>query len=110
MVPLRMGTYWSTQITMEDLINTIITPHFEQTKQSLGLPSSQHSVWKINCWSVHWLVEFPQWMNLHHSNIIIVFIPGRCTGLWQPLDVGIQHILKLSLWKSAHQEIVYEVL
>jgi hypothetical protein len=25
------------------------------------------------------------------SNIIISFIPGGCTGVWQPLDVGIHN-------------------
>jgi hypothetical protein len=43
-----------------------------------------------------------------HPMIIIVFIPGRCTGLWQPLDVGIQRMMKLSMHRSAHSDIVNE--
>ena len=35
---------------------------------------------------------------------------GGCTGLWQPLDVGIQHVLKQSMKWSAHKDIVTEVI
>ncbi|KAF8178771.1 hypothetical protein K438DRAFT_1604426, partial [Mycena galopus ATCC 62051] len=42
--------------------------------------------------------------------IIIIFIPGGCTGVWQPLDVGIQCLLKLSIKRSAHRDVVDEAL
>lgn len=39
--------------TMRILVDTIIAPYFEKTKADLRLPSSQCSVWKIDCWSVN---------------------------------------------------------
>jgi hypothetical protein len=109
MVPSKTGTYWSTEATMESLVDETIAPYFDKTKKDLGLSSTQHSIWKIDCWSVHKSAEFRAWMKKNHPTIIVLFIPGGCTGLWQPLDVGIQRILKLSVRRSAHRDIVREV-
>ncbi|KAJ6602305.1 hypothetical protein B0H10DRAFT_2230189 [Mycena sp. CBHHK59/15] len=57
----------------------------EEVMQELGLPPSQVLIWKINCWSVHKSKEFLVWMK--HPNIIVLFVPGGCTGIWQPLDI-----------------------
>jgi hypothetical protein len=50
--------------------------------------------------------------NLPHTfpTIIVIFVPAGMTGLFQPCDVGFQHILKLSLKKSGHEDVVQEVL
>jgi len=90
MVPLKTRTYWSTEATMESLVNKIIALYFDKTKEELGLPLTQHSIWKIDCWSVHKSAEIRVWIKKNHSTIIVLFIPGGCTGLWQPLDVRIQ--------------------
>ena len=47
-------------------------------------------------------------MRTNHPNIIIDFVPGGCTGVDQPCDVGIQRPLKLSMRKSYHEDIVNE--
>jgi len=108
MVPSKTATYWSTEATMESLVNKMIAPYFNKTKENLGLPSTQHLIWKIDCWSVHKSAEFWVWMKKNHSTIIVLFVPGGCTGLWQPLNVGIQRILKLSVHRSAHRNVVKE--
>ncbi|KAF9529338.1 hypothetical protein CPB83DRAFT_745770, partial [Crepidotus variabilis] len=79
MVPSKTGTYWSTQATMESLVDEIIAPYFDQTKKDLGLAADQHSIWKIDCWLVHKSAEFRAWMKANHPTIIIIFIPGGCT-------------------------------
>ncbi|KAJ6548035.1 hypothetical protein B0H10DRAFT_1851675 [Mycena sp. CBHHK59/15] len=82
----------------------------EEVRQELGLPPSQVSIWKIDCWSVHKSKEFLAWMKKNHPNIIVLFVPGSCTGIWQPLEVSIQRLLKLSMnmkW-SAHRDLVDE--
>ncbi|KAH9991225.1 hypothetical protein BJV74DRAFT_772349 [Russula compacta] len=81
----NMKTYWSTQQTMKELVNKIIALYFEEKKEELNLPTMQCSIWKIDCWSVHKLEEFLSWMKKTHPTIIIIFIPGCCTGVWQPL-------------------------
>ena len=47
-------------------------------------------------------------MKKNHPTIIVLFIPGGCTGLWQPLDIGIQQILKLSIRHAVYHNIVKE--
>ena len=47
--PLWSHTYWSTQATMQLLINDIIAPYFDGQKEKLGLPSTQCSLWMIDC-------------------------------------------------------------
>ena len=58
--------------------------------------------------SVHRSEEFRGWMRTNHPNIILDFVPGGCTGIHQPCDVGIQRPLKLSIRKSYHEDIVAE--
>jgi hypothetical protein len=87
--PSKSWTYWSTQATMKLLVNNIIAPYFDATKGELRLPPTQCLFWTIDCWSVHKSDEFRSWMKKTHPTIIICFVPGGCTGLWQPLDVGI---------------------
>ena len=50
------------------------------------------------------------WMWKTLSTIIIIFVPAGCTALFQPCDVGVQLSVKHSLKKSAHEDIVNEVL
>ncbi|THV00922.1 hypothetical protein K435DRAFT_818166 [Dendrothele bispora CBS 962.96] len=96
--PSKTKTYWSTLETMKRLVNNIIVPYFEQKKCELGIdkPEEQHSIWKIDCWSVHKSREFLNWMKETHPTVIVIFVPGNCTSLFQPLDVGIQRVLKQS--------------
>lgn len=47
------STYWSTQKTMESLVNNIIAPYFASQKRKLGLPETQKAIWQIDVWSVH---------------------------------------------------------
>jgi hypothetical protein len=105
---LNTKTYWSTQQTMKELVNEVIEPYLEKKKNELNLPTTQCSIWKIDCWSVHKSEEFMGWMKKTHPTIIVIFIPGHCTGVWQPLDVGIQRVLKQSIKWSAHKDIVEE--
>ncbi|KIK33737.1 hypothetical protein CY34DRAFT_99092, partial [Suillus luteus UH-Slu-Lm8-n1] len=87
-------TYWSTQETMCSLVDKVIAKYFNQKKEELGLPLMQKIVWQIDAWSVHRLDEFHTWMKNKHPTIILNYVPGGCMGLFQPCDVGIQHIFK----------------
>jgi hypothetical protein len=104
--PLKSETYWSMQATMKSLVNNIIAPYFDGKKEQLGLPETQCALWTIDCWSIHKSEEFCTWMKKAHPTIIICFVPGGCTGLWQPLNVGIQCVLKQSMKQSMHKDIV----
>ena len=49
-------------------------------------------------------------MSLKHPNILLDYVPGRCMGVFQPCNVGMQQPLKLSAKKSYHEDIVNELL
>jgi hypothetical protein len=53
----KSKTYWSTQETMQLLVDHIIAPYFSK-KAKLGLPEDQKAIWKIDIWSVHRSEEF----------------------------------------------------
>jgi hypothetical protein len=103
------GTYWSNQSTMRSYINDIIAPYFDQKKAENGLPASQCSLLQLDVWSVHRSEEFRGWMRTNHPTIILDYVPGGCTGIYQPCDVGIQRPLKLSIKKSYHEDVVQEL-
>lgn len=93
----KTDMYWSTQETMESLVDNIIAPYFEAKKCALRLPPSQKTIWQINVWSVHRLERFRTWMKTHHPSIILQYIPGGCTGILQPCNIRIQWIFKHAL-------------
>lgn len=101
-------TYWSNQETMHAFVNDILAPYFDERKVKLGLPIAQKSLWQIDIWSVRHSEEFWDWMCIKHLNIN--FMPGGCTGVHQPCDVGVQRPLKLSTRKSYHEDIVNDFL
>lgn len=104
------ATYWSNIQTMKDFANRILAPYFNKKKAELKLPPSQKSLWTIDVWSVHRSKEFRGWMKKTHPTIILDFVPGGCTSVAQPCDVGIQRPFKLSLKRSYHEDIVADVV
>jgi hypothetical protein len=103
-------TYWSNQQMMQSFVNKILAPYFDGEKKKLGLPETQCALWQIDVWSVHRSQEFRDWMRNKHPTILIDFVPGGCTGIHQPCDVGIQRPLKLSLKRSYHEDVVNQLL
>ena len=108
--PLKTATYWSTVETMMSFVNNILAPYYDQMKAELGLPEDQCALWYIDCWSVHRGDPFLDWMGHKHPKIIVDFVPAQMTGLYQPCDVGFQHIFKHSTRNLAHEDVVQEVL
>ena len=105
----KTNTYWSTEETMKRLVNDIISPYFARQREKLNLPPKQKAIWFIDCWSVHRSKTFRAWMRRKHSNIIMIYVPGGCTGICQPCDVGIQRLLKHVLKWAYHRDVVDEI-
>ncbi|KAF8594519.1 hypothetical protein BDV93DRAFT_458857 [Ceratobasidium sp. AG-I] len=103
-------TYWSTQLTMQRFVSRILAPYFRAQIKQHGLPASQRCIFQIDCWSVHRSAEFRNWMSEHYPWIIILYVPGGCTGLFQACDVGLQRILKLAIRQASHADVVNETL
>ncbi|KAF8599168.1 hypothetical protein BDV93DRAFT_449716 [Ceratobasidium sp. AG-I] len=104
------STYWSTQATMRRFISDILAPYFLAQRQLHNLPATQRCILQVDCWSVHRSAEFRDWMAANYSWIILQYVPGGCTGLFQACDVGIQRILKLAIRQAAHTDVVSETL
>ncbi|TFK58887.1 hypothetical protein BDN72DRAFT_781457 [Pluteus cervinus] len=104
------STYWSTLATMKEFVNKILAPYYDRVVEELNLPEDQHRLWYIDSWSVHRSAEFLDWMARMHPLIIVLFVPARMTGLFQPCDVGFQRVLKHALKQASHEDVVNEVL
>ena len=95
---------------MHAYVNDILAPYFERKKRENGLPPTQKSLVQLDVWSVHRSAEFREWMRKNHPTIILDYVPGGCTGVHQPCDVGIQRPLKLSIRKTYHEDVVEDLL
>lgn len=107
--PSKTDTYWSTQETMELYVKHILVPYFNKHKQALKRPN-QRCIWLIDVWSVHRSVDFRKFMKDNYPWIIVLYVPGGCTGIFQPCDVGIQRVLKHAIQRTAHAHIVQETI
>lgn len=98
--------YWSNHETMHQYVDQILVPYIKKQKQLHGLPENQKTLWSIDVWAVHRSKEFRTWMKENHLNILLDYIPGGCTGVGQPCDVGIQRPFKLLATRSYHEDVV----
>ncbi|KAF8303338.1 hypothetical protein DL93DRAFT_2121649, partial [Clavulina sp. PMI_390] len=92
---LNPVNYWANHGTMQTYVTKILAPHFRATMDRLGCPPDQEAIWYLDLWPVQTSEEFRSWLWTNYPWIIPVYVPGGCTGLLQPADVGIQRILKL---------------
>ena len=49
-------------------------------------------------------------MKVNYPWILIRYVPGGCTGIFQPCDVGIQRVLKHTMRKTALLHVVNETV
>lgn len=100
-------TYWSNIITMQRWVSKILVPYWNAKKLELNL-DDQECLLQLDVWSVHRSREFQDWVRKTYPWIILDFVPGGCTGLFQPCDVGIQRPLKLAARKSQQNDLLQE--
>lgn len=104
------STYWSNLNMMKNFVTSILNPYFMNEREKEGLLATQKALWQIDVWSVHQSQEFWDWMSANYPNIILDYVPGGCTGLHQPCDVGIQRVFKQSIKRSYHKAVVEEMI
>ncbi|KAF9520600.1 hypothetical protein BS47DRAFT_1370406 [Hydnum rufescens UP504] len=71
----QTDTYWSTLDTMKRYVVSILAPYFTSQKAALKLDPDHECIWQIDVSPVH---------TSEHPYIIIDYIPGGCTGIFQP--------------------------
>ncbi|TFY82142.1 hypothetical protein EWM64_g1870 [Hericium alpestre] len=107
---LNAKNYWSNIPLLEEYLEKIVTSHFSAQKQRLGYPEDQECVVLLDCWSVHRSEEFRNLVRRRWPWLRLRYIPGGCTGLAQPCDVGIQRPYKLSIKRSQLDDIISKTL
>jgi hypothetical protein len=88
--------HWSSQQSMRDYVDVIITPWVSAKREQHKCPDS-HVLLLFDCWSVHKSKEFLDWMKGQYPMYHVVFIPAGCTGKAQPADVVMQRPLKCEI-------------
>ncbi|KIK99616.1 hypothetical protein PAXRUDRAFT_114326, partial [Paxillus rubicundulus Ve08.2h10] len=73
-------------------------------------PNSQECILQLDVWSVHQFVQFHTWLDKHYPWIKDCFVPGGCTGIAHPCNVGIQCQFKLAAKWVQHTNIIEESL
>ncbi|KZV81294.1 hypothetical protein EXIGLDRAFT_628696 [Exidia glandulosa HHB12029] len=95
---------------MKDYARLILAPYFQQAKDRLALDPAQECLLQLDCWSVHRSEEFRAWMETTYPWILLDYVPGGCTGIWQPCDVGIQRGFKHVVRQCQHADVVAETV
>ncbi|KAJ3005260.1 hypothetical protein NUW54_g4424 [Trametes sanguinea] len=98
--------HWSSKETTKKWIAEVLDPYFDrQREQDEELSDNSKGLLVIDVWPVHIAKSLPDdflpWMRVSHKNMIIIFIPGGCTGFFQPVDVGLQRIVKHIVKRAA---------
>lgn len=101
--------HWSNIETMKSYVRHVLAVYFNVQRTQLGC-QDQRCLWIIDCWSVHRSREFRGWMEVNYPWILIRYVPGGCTGVFQPCDVGIQRVLKHAIRKAALSHVVNETI
>jgi hypothetical protein len=86
--------HWSSQETMQQYINHVVEPYFNKRVVEHQLPPDSHMVLVLDVWSVHKSEEFRKFLQEHHPNIHLVFVPPNCTSKLQVADVMLQRPFK----------------
>jgi hypothetical protein len=107
---LNEKNYWSNHTTMKEWVTDILVPFWVTVKADNGLKPDQVCILQLDCWSVHRSAEFRHWMRDTYPWIVLDFIPGGCTGIWQPMDVGLQQPFKACIKHLQNEDAVLETM
>jgi hypothetical protein len=96
-------SHFSTLKTMKEWVENIMVPYVRRIVEEDGLEDDQKAILLLDAYPVHTGEAFRAYVFEDHPNIVLLFIPANCTGIFQPADVGLQrptkHILKRELFQ-----------
>ncbi|KAJ7178437.1 hypothetical protein C8R43DRAFT_942122 [Mycena crocata] len=97
----KKTSHFSTQKTMQEWGEKILIPFIKKIiAEDPDLDDDQMAIAYIDIYPVHISEEFRKVVFEEWGNIILIFVPGNCTGLFQPQDVGLQRVAKHKLKQS----------
>ena len=85
----KQQNYWSTEATMQSYVSDILVPDLLQQMRDLTSLCTRRLSGRL----IAGRFTLRTWMASTYSWIILHYVPGGCTGLFQPCDVGIQRPL-----------------
>ncbi|KAF8538758.1 hypothetical protein BDD12DRAFT_739920, partial [Trichophaea hybrida] len=90
------NSHWSNVPTIQEFFEQIIKPHRQKmiNKQHLPNSASTKSIIFFDCWQVHRSSDMLDWLKTIYDWLITILVRARCTGVFQPCDVGLQHVYK----------------
>ncbi|KAF7333374.1 DDE superfamily protein [Mycena venus] len=104
----KQTSHFSTLKTMKELIQFIIWPHVKAVIDAdPDLDDDQKAIFYIDIYPVHISQAYRQFIFDEYPNIILIFVPGNLTGVFQPQDVGIQRVAKHHLRQSMLEYLVH---
>ena len=89
-------------------MTTTFPPYRQAVVQWLRLSDEQESILQLDVWSVHRSKEFGTWIQTEHPTILLEYVPGGCTGIFQPLDLALHCPLKLAIQSSQQANTIHE--
>jgi hypothetical protein len=90
---INLKNHWLSLALMQVYVTDILVPYFLGQKLLLGLLPDTYCILQLDVWSVHRSYNFCKWVYDTFPWIILSFVPGGLTGLWQVCNVGIQNPL-----------------
>ncbi|KAJ7173829.1 hypothetical protein C8R46DRAFT_1032050 [Mycena filopes] len=91
----KKGSHFSTIHTMRDWVEGVLVPWRAKIIESRDdLDEDQLMIAYLDIYAVHIGEEFRSLIFKEFPFIILIFVPGSCTGLFQPADVGLQRVAK----------------
>jgi hypothetical protein len=85
-----------------------VVSFFEGKKKLLGYPSDQKCIIYLDVWSVHRSAEFWSWVQKTYKWLVLLYVPGNLTGMFQPCNVGMQRVFKQALRRRQLEDVVKE--
>jgi len=89
------NSHFSTLKTMKEWVVEIMVPYVQGVIEAdPDLDEHQKAILFIDIYPVHASRDFTGYIFNDHPNIILIFVLGNCTGIFQPADVGLQRVIK----------------
>ena len=102
------GNHWSNITTMKSYVRNVLSVYFNKKVD----PQTENSSMSLDSQLLFSssLAGIPQLDAGKLPWILVRYVPGGCTGVFQPCDVGIQQILKHAMKETALSHIAKETV
>jgi hypothetical protein len=113
---LNKKNHWSSLATTKEYLKFIVEPYLQavmddekKTDPSLSDEYRPHFIFLIDCWKIHKSKDFLEWVKTAYPTILILFIPARCTGKFQPADLVLQRVIKHEIRREFNARMAVKV-